>query len=90
MNKRSFKRSAFIRYIFRTEKVHSATVFYNIGLVDPPVYLLSCMYGGSKGRDKKEGRGLGTYSCGKYYDYLSERIQLFPANIPLSILPAKY
>jgi hypothetical protein len=28
--------------------------------------------------------------CGKYYDYLSERIQLFPANFPLSILPTKY
>jgi hypothetical protein len=25
-----------------------------------------------------------------YYDYLSEWIQLFPANFSLSILPAKY
>jgi hypothetical protein len=28
--------------------------------------------------------------CGKYYDYLSQQIQLFPANLPKSIFPAKY
>jgi hypothetical protein len=33
-----------------TDEVHSATVLYNIGLVDHPVRLLGCMYDGSKGR----------------------------------------
>jgi hypothetical protein len=28
--------------------------------------------------------------CGKYYDYLSERILLFPANFSLFIFTAKY
>jgi hypothetical protein len=48
--------------MFRTETVHSATVFYGIGVVDYPLSLLNCMGGGLQGRYKKQGNALGTYN----------------------------
>jgi hypothetical protein len=41
------------------DEVHSKTSFFNIGLVDYPVNLLSCMYGELQGRYMKKGKAWG-------------------------------